>query len=240
MSFNLRYKAMLSQLFYHKLISTMILVGVFFFLISLNSKVSTATESEQNTAEYQPKPGRKRTQARKPGGYRGELCNFDSQDYLTLIVPTNHIPLTTSSHPTFWWYVNSIKYPIKFTIYEPGQSTPLYTQELLIEEPSIISLKLPHHLSLEIGKQYRWTVAVICNQKRPSKNIYAKAWIERIENINTKSLKFQCLSNYAAEGIWYDALSCNSFNDIFWSLIEQVNLAQIVREKPKVIYLTDD
>lgn len=215
------------------------LIIIFLWLIPLNI-ASQATDSENNTEEYKPQAGRRRTQSRKPGGYRGEECGANLDNALTLIVPMNHIPLTTSSHPAFWWYVNSHGYPIRFTIYEPGQPTPLYTRDLLIDEPRIISLELPKQsLPLEVGKQYRWTVAIICNEKRPSENIYAKAWVERVEHNQLKGLELECLNNYAKAGIWYDALACHSFTDNFWALIEQVNLVQIAKEKPRVLFLSD-
>lgn len=223
-----------------RLILRLVLIIIFSCLIPYNIP-SQATDSEVSTEEYQPKPGRKRTQARKPGGYRGDACNSNLESNLTLIVPMNHIPLTTSSHPAFWWYVNSYGNPIRFTIYEPGQAVPLYTKDMVIEAPRIVSLKLPKHTPpLEIGKQYRWTVTVICNQKRPSENIYAKAWIERVEFAQKKWLELECMNNYAKAGIWHDALVCNRLNDKFWSLIEQVELFQIAQEKPSVLYFFDD
>lgn len=243
MKFYLNVKIRLILLNFSRfVVKTFLISNIIFLFLTFNQTLSIATESENVDGKYQPRPGRKRTQARKPGGYRGDICDFDSEVPLTLIVPKNHIPLTISTHPVFLWYVNAADYPIRFTIYEPGQPTPLYTQELLVDTPSIIALKLPKNTRpLEIGKQYRWIVSIICNDKRPSENIYAKAWIERVEDLQTRGLEPRCLNNYAREGIWHDALSCNnSLDGNFWSLIEQVKLSQIVNEKPQVIYLSDD
>jgi hypothetical protein len=196
-------------------------------------------EVEHKTTEvYEPRPGRKRTQARKPGGYRGDSCNQQSQDPITLLVPRDHVPLTTAQRPTFFWNVNTVSQPIRFTIYEPGQPRPIYVQNITLRTPGIIALSLPATVkSLKIGVQYRWTVSVICDRSRPSENIYAKAWIERVEGSNNSD-KSSCLSNYAQSGIWYDALSCQrKSTEEFWSLLNQVNLLAIAQQKPQITFL---
>lgn len=208
-------------------------------LFSIHQLTIKAAEIEREaTKAYKPRPGRKRTQARKPGGYRGDSCDLPSQDPVTLIVPKDHIPLTASEHPTFFWYVNTISHPIRFTIYEPGQPTPLYVRDITPTAPGIVALRLPKTKDgLKIGKQYRWTVSVICNRKRPSENIYTKAWIERVGNSNTLS-NSSCLSSYAQLGIWYDALSCQSEStEEFWSLLNQVQLSAIAIEQPQITFI---
>lgn len=201
--------------------------------------IEAAEIRDKTTKTYKPKPGRKRTQARKPGGYRGNSCALQDRDPVTLLVPEDHIPLTTSERPTFFWYVNTVSHPIRFTIYEPGQPTPLYVQNITPTMSGIVAFTLPPAAkSLKIGKQYRWTVSVICNQLRPSENIYAKAWIERVENLKTLDRKSSCLLYYARSGIWYDALSCrtNSTKE-FWSLLSQVQLSAIATEQPQITFI---
>ena len=199
-----------------------------------------ATETEpQITKAYKPRPGRKRTQARKPGGYRGESCNWGSQEPVTLIVPQDHIPLTTSTHPTFFWNVNTISHPIRFTLYEPGQPSPLYVQNITPTTPGIVALSLPTTAKgLKIGVQYRWTVSIICNRLAPSENIYAKAWIERVESSSSSGNISSCLSYYAQTGIWYDALSCQEKSTKeFWSLLNQVQLSAIAHKQPQITFI---
>ena len=210
-----------------------------FSVARLNIKAAE-TES-QTTKTYKPKPGRKRTQARKPGGYRGDSCNFQSQAPVTLIVPQDHVPLTTLKHPTFFWNVNTVSQPIRFTIYEPGQPDPIYVQNITPTTPGIVALKLPLSANpLKIGVQYRWTVSVICNQLRPAENIYAKAWIERIATSTNIEDKANCLSYYARSGIWYDALSCQTKSDReFWSLLDQIQLPRLATEQPQITFVND-
>jgi hypothetical protein len=228
----------LIQLKKAKLVLIAIAILTIINLFSIHQRTITAMEVKHKTTEaYKPRPGRKRTQARKPGGYRGDSCN-QSQDPITLLVPRDHVPLTTAKHPTFFWNINTISQPIRFTIYRPGQPRPIYVQNITPKTPGIIALSLPETAkSLKIGVQYRWTVSVMCDRSRPSENIYAKAWIERVESSNTGN-KSSCLSNYAQSGIWYDALSCQrKSTEEFWSLLNQVKLLEIAYKQPQIMFI---
>ena len=224
------------------------------YLLTTQVAINASPIKHEGTKSYKPRPGRKRTQARKPGGARGNSCNTRSQATLALLVPEDHIPLTTESHPTFLWYVNTTSsVPIRLTIYEPGQTSPIYVQNWSQSPPGIVAFKLPATANpLKIGKQYRWTVSVICNPQRPSENIYAKAWIERVEkptsisnnckqrtadsvDSSTLGCRSSCLNSYAESGIWYDALSCEKkLSAEFWSLLDQVELSIVKHERPLI------
>jgi hypothetical protein len=231
-------------------ITLLTIIDLFF----IHQRTIKATEIKSKTTKtYKPRPGRKRTQARKPGGYRGDSCN-QSQDPITLLVPRDHVPLTTAQRPTFFWNVDNISQPIRFTVYEPGQPKPIYVQNIMPKKPGIIALSLPKTAKpLKIGIQYRWTISVICDRLRPSENIYAKAWIERVESSNTSDKSpvhlrktkvpagdrwSSCLSNYAQSGIWYDALSCQrKSTEEFWLLLNQVKLLAIAKEQPQITFI---
>lgn len=167
-----------------------------------------------------------------------------------LLVPKDHMGLTTNSHPTFLWYLSSkIDVPMRFTLVEPQVEPPIFETRLSSVQPGIIQLKVPAKMhGLEYGKQYRWTVSLICNEKRPSQNSYASALIERVV-VNNESFKQlqslsstdnykQLASTYANLGIWYDAIA-NSYQESisknkngmfqdFVSLLNQIGLANTV------------
>jgi hypothetical protein len=169
---------------------------------------------------------------------------------VTLLVPQDHTGTTISEHPTFFWHLSQkLSSPLRFTLLEPGQK-PILTKEI-DPKPGIIALKLPKNSQgLEIGKTYRWTVTVVCNTKKPSSNLFAQAWIERValptsnklsEYTNNTSL---CSIKYAQAGIWYDALACdysklsqnnpNRDSQEFWSLLEEIDLPYLAHQKPTV------
>ena len=198
------------------------------------------------TKNYRPPKGEKREQARKAGGSRG--CRIPLKDTVTLLVPQDHTATTISPHPTFFWHLSQkLSLPLRFTLLEPGKK-PILTKELK-PEPGIVALKLPQsNKPLEVDKIYRWTVTVICNDDKPSRNLFAQAWIERVslaasnsysENVFDKS---SCSNEYAQMGIWYDALYCaytaqsSQFQDIndemkeFWSLLKEIDLNFIAKQ----------
>jgi hypothetical protein len=201
------------------------------------------------TKTYRPPKGKVREQARKAGGSRG--CKMPLNDAVTLLVPQDHTATTISEHPTFFWYLSQkLSLPLRFTLLEPGKK-PILTKELK-PEPGIVALKLPQNSApLEVGKTYRWTVTVVCNEKKPSRNLFAQAWIERVAlpkerlSNNTKDTSF-CSLKYASEGIWYDALACNYARlvqdqdnlDTSWqqfhTLLSEINLAYLTQQTVKL------
>ena len=194
---------------------------------------------------YQPTNRKTRRQARKSGGSRGS-CPQKIKSGITLLVPEDHIPLTSSAYPTFAWYQEQkSSLPVKFTLLEPGHK-PIYSQELTITRSGLIILSLPKTVSaLEMGKKYRWSVSIICNPQHPSQNPYAEAWIERssVSQLKTELLQeSSCGFSYAQLGIWYDAIACElkrvnseiadlNYLDI---LLQEVDLGYILEKQPSL------
>lgn len=158
-------------------------------------------------------PTKPRTQTRKSGGTRGRC--IDSDNRIVLIVPENQkslspVPRTTLSHPTFFWHIaQKTPLPVKFTLVEPGRT--IYTKELNLDKSGLVGLTLPETVPpLEIGKEYRWTVSVICSRQNPSQNPYTQTWVKRVSlssMVETEE-KLGCHTYEKAE-IWYDALACH-------------------------------
>ena len=222
------------------------------FTPTILAQIVSSTSIQQ---VYQPPPGKPRRQYRKAGGSRG--CNRKVTNAITLLVPEDRIPLTLSEHPTFWWYSSQeLSLPLRFTLLEPGQK-PIYSQELTLNKSGLIALTLPETVPpLEVGKEYRWSVSILCNRQKPSQNAVAQAWIERVSVPQPKveeTEQLSCNLAYARAGLWYDALSCgisrsNQPNspslmaqEIFSSLLKEVNLDYIIDEQnfslsPKIFY----
>jgi hypothetical protein len=215
-----------------------------YFIVAVFGLLPGKSFAKENET-YHPPKGKVRQQARKTGGSRG--CNLPLNNTVTLLVPQDHTATTVSERPTFFWYLSQkSSLPLRFTLIEPGKKT-IFSQEL-IPEPGIVALNLPQSSHpLEIGKTYRWTVTVICNQKKPSRNLFAQAWIERVSF--PKSDKFYkdtsfCDVRYARSGIWYDALACNYVKQLqnntdsnlqeFWTLLKEINLPNLEQQKPKI------
>jgi Domain of Unknown Function (DUF928) len=182
--------------------------------LKFNSKASA-----QFVADYVPPGGTKRTSRTKGAGSRG--CDRAASPELQLLAPNDHIPTTASTHPTFYWYISVTKLPVRLTLVEPGVVKPIVDRRFIVTRPGVVGVKLPSDVpGLVVGKQYRWTVAIVCDEERPSANTYAYSWISRVAATPELKSKLAEVSNssqnrslvYAQAGIWYDALSSSIMN----------------------------
>jgi hypothetical protein len=199
------------------------------------------TIAQEKSGGYVPPPGKDRRQSVISGGSRGCLKQTDVS--LTLLVPSHHTPTTISEHPTLLLHIDNLPaQPLLFTLVEPDVSQPLLEKKLTVKQPGIIQIKLPPESpTLKVNKEYYWTVAVVCNEKRPSENAYARAVIKRIPLTTDLRQKLDAATNplakaqiYAQSGIWYDAIATsyqvytqNPNTAYFWQLIEQIGLNKI-------------
>jgi hypothetical protein len=138
--------------------------------------------------------------------------------------------------------------PLELALVEDGVAQPILVKRLPIKNAGLMKFKLPQDVpSLQVGKEYRWTVSLICNPERPSQSIYAHAWIKRADtspsldkNIaNDKSAYDKTLA-YIKAGIWYDAIASISespvsklsnsemtlASNLFQNLLQQVGLKE--------------
>lgn len=187
-------------------------------LISLSLLISSSHFSltvARNTYTYKPPKEPKTTKSRNQGsGSRG--CNEPklADVKLRLLAPEDHVGLTTSDRPTFFLYVaTKSKVLVRFALIDPNQIEPVFEFNQEVNQTGVIRLPLPLGTKIVVGKTYQWAVAVVCNPKRPSQDIYAYSWIEKVTP-TARLLQKMSASNksdlaaiYADSGIWYDALA---------------------------------
>lgn len=171
------------------------------------------------------------------GASRGKCPVASSQ--LTALVPVlpktpdrpDAIPvwaLTVSDRPTFWFYV---PYPLtrdlatEFVL-QDEQGKYLYQTSLAQSgtPPGVVSVTLPATVPpLEVDKRYHWYFLIYCTASNP---MFVDGWVERKPNaLSQTALSREQAQRYAANGIWYDALT---------------TLAQLRRQKPQDSTLTQD
>lgn len=210
--------------------------------------------SAQLVTDYAPPSSTKRKSRTQGAGSRG--CDaFDglrsdhraANPELQLLAPNNHIPTTVSTHPTFYWYISATSLPVRFTLVEPGVIKPVADRRFRVTRPGVVGVKLPSDVpGLVAGKQYRWTVAIVCDEERPSANTYAYGWISRVvatPELKSKLAKVSSNSQnrslvYAHSGIWYDALSssimdyeANHQDEVFSRLLTQAEIPALNNQK---------
>ncbi|KAF3888939.1 MULTISPECIES: DUF928 domain-containing protein [Nostocales] len=239
-------------------VASLSLVGVFSSIsVTFNNSGYQASlplkivngSANAGTQQYVPPSGRRRIQRTEGSGARG--CSNSIPVRLNLLTPTNHIARTTLSHPTFLWSVSeSTDRVMVFTLTAPGSIQPVYQKRMKADKAGIMSLELPQSSpELAVGKEYRWTVTLMCNEKRPSENINARAWIERVEispnlsqQLTTANSERDRALAYTQLGIWYDGLAILNklqaanptdrqvFNS-FISLLEQIGLNNVATQE---------
>jgi len=128
------------------------------------------------------------------------------------------LTLTTSTHPTFWFYVPYTAEEVvsgEFYLQDQEGNNIFETKITLPTEPGIIGISLPPEIKpLEINYQYRWYLVINCPEIEGENNS-SPAWVEGLvqkipqEQITTFSTlpPLERIEIYAENGIWYDTLT---------------------------------
>lgn len=157
--------------------------------------------------------------------------------------------LTTAESPTLWFYVPyslTPKLPLQFVL-QDDQDNEVYTGVPLTvfqTSPGIIKFSLPSTVALKIGKMYHWYFEIDCASDAP---VFVEGWIQRtalkpalLSQLKQASPR-QKVALYAANGIWFDALttlaelrianpSDSTLQDDWVSLLDSVDLDAIATE----------
>jgi hypothetical protein len=161
---------------------------------------------------YKP-PMRGAPGGRVGGGTRG-VAGRDV--FVLTVMAPDHKALTVSEQPSLYWFISAeTSLPIEFSIVDPNATEPLL--ETRLPSPArrgLHRIRLADHpVKLEPGVAYRWSVTVVPDPNRRSRDILASGTIERVEPSQALAARAQSARKddlpfiYAEEGIWYDALA---------------------------------
>jgi hypothetical protein len=151
---------------------------------------------------------------------RGGCVNKDNTQ-LTAIAPYSHVGQTTSTHPTFAWFIPDGEYfPLEFHLLEnAGTSTGtsqakiqakiIYKQNLA-SSPGMMHLTLPHNQpGLAVGKKYRWQIVMRCTRYLAVVTTAEMEVAAPTPELQTELSKISGTARrvdvYAKNGFWYDA-----------------------------------
>lgn len=192
------------------------------------TKTPTQTLSDYRLAgvTFEPPPGEPAPTMTIGGGRRndgqcpqerknqGQSSVKSADQLLTLLLPSNKLGFTIVERPTFMVYVpkTSAK-AAEFTL-EDGDGKPIYqaTQDLT-GTPSVIAFSVPiNQPALEIGKDYKWVVSMVCQPRGPE-DPFAEGLVRRIKPNSAltsqldKAAPLERVNLYAKNGAWYEALT---------------------------------
>ncbi len=132
-------------------------------------------------AAYKPPPDQKPPKGyTESSGIRG-TCKASDADSLTLLAPVTNIGQTTSSHPTFAWFIpDHQRVLLELSTYElsSNKQLKLAHKSQLRSSPGIMKVSVPETLpTLALDKNHLLQVEILCDFNHPSRN-------RPVQNIN--------------------------------------------------------
>ena len=138
---------------------------------------------------------------------------------LVLALAPDHLGLTVNAQPNLYWFLESDSaIRVDFTLIDEESVNPLL--EITVAGPlrgGVHTVRLADHgLSLEPGRWYEWSVAVVTGGRDPSEDRISRGFITRIDLPAdlTRQLEArgpeQAVHVLAESGLWYDAITALS------------------------------
>lgn len=154
-----------------------------------------------------------------PGGRVGGGTRGNSDVLMLSVITPDHTGRTTKGQPSLFWFISAgTTLPVELTIIkltpDPKDSVPMLETRIATPvERGIHRVRLGDHgIVLAPDTTYQWSVAVIPDAARRSRDILASGTIERVDpdQILAESLTAahgeELVSRYAKSGYWYDAI----------------------------------
>lgn len=163
------------------------------------------------------------TGRRRGGGRRGPCKVYEALTALTPMTTVNGKPkvlgLTATAQPTFWFHVPqalNAGTPLQFVLQDDKDNYVYQTKFTAPATPAgVLSVAVPPTArALEAGKSYRWTFFIYCNPQKASESVSVTGSVRRValkpdvqQKLNAAKMPLDRAALYAANGIWYDALT---------------------------------
>lgn len=181
-------------------------------------KISNYNSHNQRQINAQlPPPPPNNPDETRGGGTRDEgRCPQDAKTSqpLTALSPVTETGLTVAERPTFLAYVpKTIAQTAEFSLFDQNNQGIYQTTFALTNTPGIVSFSLPPNAPpLEIGKDYTWSFAMICDPKKRLQDQFVRGRIRRTQldsalmNQIEKATPEERVSLYRSAGVWYEAV----------------------------------
>jgi len=159
---------------------------------------------------------------RQGAANRGPGCTSPRKS-LAALLPDTNLGLVVAEQPTFFWYMPTVEAEgateVEFVLSAVDErgldvDPPVYTTRFPARTVSgVASLTVPpDRPPLATGRDYRWSLSIICNPDDRSQDEEVSGWVRRIEPDAQLAERFKEAKPadypalYAEAGLWFDAL----------------------------------
>jgi hypothetical protein len=154
------------------------------------------------------------------GASRGNLTCAQTPQATTaqfmLLTPSHaQESLTVSERPTLFAYIPPTSAQKAFFSLNDDAGKTYYQTTLRVPQTGgIVSIRLPDTMApLQVGKSYRWGVAILCAGKLRPDSPFISSWIQRTllsPQLLSQAQRATALDRaalYGKQGVWYDTLT---------------------------------
>lgn len=216
---------MLSQRILHGFTLILTVSSGIFILSNLSVQVQAEPSSaarpsrgrEKVAIRYRPPSGQEKPKATVGGGTRTTcfLGQEQPKPPLTLLIPGDKSGLTIATRPEFFVYVPSTSATeAEFLLRDPSGDYEYRARYTLPETSGIVKVELPDSQTpLEVGKNYEWMFAIICDADSRDRDIVDVGAIKVTELSPAQNSQLEQAEPlkraelYAEYGIWHDAVA---------------------------------
>ncbi len=197
--------------------------SLFFILLVVTFPAQGQLRLENNTVSF-PKeiifqdsfepPGDPEPKDTKGAGSRdGNKCSANDKQKIKSLMPKRNYGLTLQKHPPVFIYLPQTKAQHVLLSFKDEVGKYYQRVFLPINSQGVISFQLPENKPpLIVGKNYQWSLVVICGQTVQPDDPTFHGWVQRVEltpQVNRKSTSQSMIWQinwYAERGYWYDML----------------------------------
>ncbi|MEC4817622.1 MAG: DUF928 domain-containing protein [Scytonema sp. PMC 1069.18] len=143
-----------------------------------------------------------------------ETETTSATDAVTPLLPSSGIGMTVKERPTILVYIPQT--PAKKALFsvQDEQATNLYQTTInLPKKPGVMVIELPGSVpALQTGKNYQWSLAMICSAELEPDSPLVSGWIQRtqvpksLKNQGNLSPSLKLVAHLASSGVWYDTI----------------------------------
>lgn len=174
--------------------------------VRTDSVTSVAIDRPEGLPVYTP-PRRGAPKTRVGGGTRSLSTGTHAGEMLTVLSPPQ-TGQTQQAQPTLYWFLSAADVgPFEFVLTTADAVAPL--RRVRIDGPlgagiHAVSLR-DENVVLDDGVEYQWSVAIVHDPERRSRDVVAIGTLERVAAGSTPD-GAEAVFALAERGLWYDAL----------------------------------